>query len=233
MPTGLFIEPDGTKYVADVGRRQVVIFNSDNSFKRTLGDGKEMKPVDVVVSNNRVFVSDVARQQVSVYSKEDGSHLFDFGGPGNDEGKFDKPTYLAVDSQGNIYVTDLLNFRIQKFDQDGKFLSSIGEAGDTVGTLARPRGVAVDRDGHIYVLDAAFENAQIFDQEGEPLLFFGGAGVDRGKMYLPVKIYIDYDHVPYFQQYVDKSFEVKYLVFVTNQLGLSPLTVYGFGSLKE
>lgn len=233
MPIGLFIEPDGTKYVADGGRRQVVVFNPDNSFKRALGDGKDMKPIDVVVSDGRVYVSDIERNRVRVYSTEDGSHLFDFGGPGRDEGKFNKPTYLAVDSQGSVYVTDLLNFRIQKFDPDGKFLSALGEAGDTVGTLARPRGVAVDRDGHIYVLDAAFENAQIFNQEGEPLMFFGGAGVGRGKMYLPVKVYIDYEHVPYFQRYVEDGFEVEYLVFVTNQLGLSPLTVYGFGNLKE
>jgi len=71
---------------------------------------------------------------------------------------------------------------------------------------------------------------QIFDvKSGEPLLPFGKYGPQPGGTYLPAAVHIDYDNVPYFEQYVDPNFKVKYLVYVTNTLGEKKLNVYGFG----
>ena len=64
-------------------------------------------------------------------------------------------------------------------------------------------------------------------------MFFGGPGNAPGLMYLPVKVVIDYDNVSYFQRFVDKNFEIKYIILVTNQFGSFPVEVYGFGSLRK
>jgi sugar lactone lactonase YvrE len=232
-PTGIFIEPDGTKYVADILRGHVVIFGPDDRFKLALGGEEKITPSDVAVWADRAYVSDIGNHFIRVYDKRDGKLLFKFGGLGEKEGEFNKPSSLAVDTEGNVYVTDSFNFRVQRFDRDGKFLSSFGKAGDAPGSFSRPRGVAVDREGVVYVVDAGFQNVQLFNQEGQVLMFFGGVGLEPGQMYLPVKVFVSYDLVPYFQKYVDKSFELKYIVMVTNQVGNHPVSVYGFGASKK
>jgi hypothetical protein len=93
------------------------------------------------------------------------------GGPAKEEADdspatFAKPTNVAVDGDGNLYVADTLNSRIQMFDADGNFISMFGKAGDGPGFFARPKGIAVDADGHIWVADALQNRVQIFDREG-------------------------------------------------------------------
>jgi hypothetical protein len=56
---------------------------------------------------------------------KDGNWLKSWGEPGNKPGQFDTPHSIAVDAQGNVYVADRGNHRIQVFDGDGKFLRQI------------------------------------------------------------------------------------------------------------
>jgi NHL repeat-containing protein len=56
---------------------------------------------------------------------KDGNWLMSWGGPGNQPGQFDTPHSIAVDAQGNVYVADRGNHRIQVFDGNGKFLRQI------------------------------------------------------------------------------------------------------------
>ena len=56
-------------------------------------------------------------------------------------GDFAKPTDVAVDKDGNIYVTDTLNDRVEIFDADGKFISTFGKNGDGPDTSPGPRAL--------------------------------------------------------------------------------------------
>ncbi|MEK6536146.1 MAG: 6-bladed beta-propeller, partial [Actinomycetota bacterium] len=70
-----------------------------------------------------------------------GEYVFSIGGRGEAPGRFNYPTYLAVDERtGALWVCDSGNFRLQSFDSGGKPLKSIGSGGDRPGYLARPRG---------------------------------------------------------------------------------------------
>lgn len=69
---------------------------------------------------NRVYVADVSKHRVQVFSK-DGQFLFDFSKRGEDDREFNCPVNIFVDSEGKVYVTDSMNFRIQIFDPDGDF----------------------------------------------------------------------------------------------------------------
>ena len=230
-PSGIWITEDDVKYVTDIKRKQVVVFGKNNEFIRTYGDKHLFdKPLDVAVFGNFVYVIDMAKNQLFVLDKDTGKHVKTIGEGGVKEGLFYKPTHVVVDHKGNIFVTDAFNFRFQKFDPDGKFLKSYGSLGDGLGKFARPKGIDVDRSGHLYMVDAAFSNVQIFDEENaQLLLFFGGAGINPGNMDLPAGVHIDYDNVDYFKQYSDKDFQLKYLVYVGNQLGPKGFNVYGFG----
>jgi hypothetical protein len=60
------------------------------------------------------------------------------------------------------------------------------------------------------------------------LMHFGGPYNKPGDMWLPAGIAIDYENLNYFSQFVDKSFDLQYLIFVTNQYGPDKISVYGF-----
>jgi DNA-binding beta-propeller fold protein YncE len=91
-------------------------------------------------------------------------------------GDFSLPTNVALDKEGNVYVTDTLNNRVEIFDADGGFISEFGTAGDGPGHFARPKGIAIDRDGHIWVADEVQSRVQVYDKEGRLLIYFGQPG---------------------------------------------------------
>ena len=229
-PSGIFLTPDGYKYVADSARGQIVVYNERNEFHRAYGAENQFRPVSVAVHGNKIYVCDVKDNEIEVLDKDSGEVLRKIGGIGKEEGLFHKPTHVTVDDAGNLFVTDAFNFRVQQVDANGKFVRTVGYQGSHPGAFARPKGIAVDRQGHLYVVDAAFELVQVFDiATAEPLLPFGKYGPAPGSTYLPAGIHIDYDNVAYFSQYVDPDFRVKYLVYVGNLAGDKKLNVYGFG----
>lgn len=229
-PLGIAVTDDGYKYIADPGRGQIVVFNEHNEFVRAYGEEKQFRPMSVVVFENKIYVCDIAENEIEVLDKETGEVLTKIGQTGIGEADLYKPTHLAIDKDGNLYVTDALNFRIQMYDKNGKFIRSIGKIGTYPGTFGRPKGIDVDRGGHIYTADASFELIQIFDIESaEPLLPFGKYGPAPGSTYLPNGVHVDYDNVDAFTQYADPEFKLEYLIYVGNMLGNNKLNVYGFG----
>jgi DNA-binding beta-propeller fold protein YncE len=74
--------------------------------------------------------------------------------------RFDSPTGIAVDADGNVLVADTNDSRIEKLSPTGTFLNVFGTKGSGYGQLAAPNGIAVDRAGNIYVADAANHRVQ-------------------------------------------------------------------------
>jgi len=74
---------------------------------------------------------------------------------------------IEVDKQGNIFVADMSNQRIQKFDKYGKYVRTIGRKGQGPGEFERPWKVRVRNNGDLYVADASF-NIEVFDSDGNP-----------------------------------------------------------------
>ena len=230
-PSGIWVSPDGTKYIADMQRKQIVVFDADNTYLKTYGDkGVFDKPVDVAVDEESVYVCDMNKNKILVLNRKTGKLQRTFNRLGNDKGNLYKPTHISIDLSGDVYVNDAFNYRIQKFDSKGNFIKSFGFHGDVTGAFARPKGLAIDRDGHMYAVDSAYENVQLFDVEsGRLLLFFGGSGALPGNMYLPASVHIDYENAQYFEAFADEDFNIEYVVYVGNMFGSNKLNVYGFG----
>jgi len=233
-PLNISIDKDGTRYVTDALRQVIVVLDSNDRFVRTIGKKGQFKPIDIAISGDRLYVTDILHQQVHVLNKYSGETLFTFGEPGRRPGQFAHPTNLAIGPDGTVYVSDTTNFRIQQFTADGEYMRHIGKVGTGFGDFARPKGLSVDREGRIYVVDSAFQNVQIFDEQGRMLMFFGGAtGDKRGRMNLPTVAKIDYENVEYFRKYAAPGFEIEYLVVVVSQYGANKVSVFGFGSKSD
>lgn len=103
------------------------------------------------------------------------------GSSGGGRGQFSTPAGLAVDAQGNLYVADSGNRRIQKFDSDLHFLGVLGAAGDTESRLNEPWAVAVDGQGNIYVADTWNHRIQKYDADFQFQKTWGRPFVDLGQ----------------------------------------------------
>jgi len=232
-PINISIDADGTRYITDTEREQILVFDADDRFVRAIGKPGQFKPIDVAVAGDRLYVTDVMHHQVHVLDKNTGQDILTFGEAGSEPGQLFHPTNLAVDAEGAIYVSDTSNFRIQQFAADGQLIRVIGTQGSRPGTFSRPKGIALDRDEHIYVVDAAFQNIQVLDPDGGALMAFGEPGTESWSISLPTVVKIDYDNVSYFQKYAAPNFDIEYLVVVASQFGLNKVVVFGYGKLRE
>jgi RHS repeat-associated protein len=114
---------------------------------------------------------------------------FGFHGSGN--GQLASPHGLAVDAEGNVWVADTENNRIEKFNAKGEYVSWFGAPGSGNGQLASPRGVAIDSEGNIWVADTANNRIQKFDSKGKYVSQFGSFGTEAGKLSKPSGLTID------------------------------------------
>ncbi|MGH2740158.1 MAG: NHL repeat-containing protein [Actinomycetota bacterium] len=142
--------------------------------------------------DGNIFFANVAAGEVQVFSP-DGALVTSWGGKGEAEGRFSffdksEPDVnvggLDIDADGNVYVADAWNSRVQKFDGQGTFLLSWGEPGTMKGEFIRPIDVAVADDGTVFVIDdRGSARIQQFSPEGEFLQAFGaGPVVNPGGM---------------------------------------------------
>jgi tripartite motif-containing protein 71 len=106
-------------------------------------------------------------------------------------GLFSAPCALALDAQGNVYVADSGNHRIQKLSPTGQPLSRWGSKGSGRGQLATPLGVAIDAQGNIYVADSGNHRIQKLSSSGQPLAEWGSRGSGPGQFTVPVGVAVD------------------------------------------
>jgi DNA-binding beta-propeller fold protein YncE len=116
---------------------------------------------------------------------------FKWGSQGNGDGQFDRPVGIAIDSSGNVYVTDQNNNRVQKFDRDGNFLTKWGSFGNLDGQFSAPRGIAIDFDDFVSVADWGNNRIQKFDSSGNFITKWGSTGNDSGEFNNPYGIATD------------------------------------------
>jgi len=184
----LAIDDSDRLFVSDPEKSRVVVFNTQHKVEGIIQGGLK-NPTGLAIDNeNRfLYITDIGLDQVLVYDADTLQLLRTIGTSGKDHtlttpGDFAKPTGAAVDSDGNLYVADMLNARIEVFDADGNFIRTFGKRGDGPGYFAMPKGVAIDSDGHIWVTDSMQNHVQLFGPDGTFLMSMGfGRGILPGQ----------------------------------------------------
>jgi DNA-binding beta-propeller fold protein YncE len=111
-------------------------------------------------------------------------HVFNavWAGYGSGDGQFEVPYGVAAGADGEVYVADYGNDRVQVFNRGGAYLRQWGSVGTGNGQFESPHGVAV-ADGEVYVADSGNSRIQVFSSDGTYLRQWGGQGTGNGEFY--------------------------------------------------
>lgn len=194
---GLAIDDGDRLFVSDGKLRRVLVFDAEHKVLGVVDEGMQ-DPVGLAIDteNRFLYVVDTQQDQVLVYDADSYKLLRRIGTGGKNHflttpGDFGAPSNVALDKDGNVYVSDTMNNRVEIFDADGNFISLFGKHGDGPGYFARPKGIAVDGDGHIWVVDQMQDRVQVFNREGQLLTYFGEHGNYPGQFASAAGIAID------------------------------------------
>ncbi len=214
FPLGIDIGDSGKVYIADSGNHRVQIFSPAGQYINQIRVHAKIAPsdpTDVAVNeaDQKLYVADNDNHYILVYDLSDNELFQTFGSPGAEKREFRYPFLMALDKENYLYITDVVNTRVQAFNPEGLFVSIIGGWGVEKGKFFRPKGIAVDRDNRIYVSDSYMGVIQVFRSDGD---FYSVLGSDDGsikKFIKPMGLFIDNDN----RLYIVEMFAEKVSVY--------------------
>jgi DNA-binding beta-propeller fold protein YncE len=138
------VDPQDNIWIVDEGSNMIIKFNPEGRVVMTMGRKPEAVPVPA------------AQERRGAGS-----------GAGVAGDIFNRPTDVAWDAAGNIFVSDGYgNSRVAKFDKNGRFLKTWGSRGTAPGQFNTPHSIATDAEGNVYVGDRGNKRLQVFDNNG-------------------------------------------------------------------
>lgn len=221
-PVGIALDLQESLYVVEQEKKGISVFDRQGKRIRFITDPSIERPTGIAIDHERgkIYLADTGHTKSNEHTvkvfNSNGELVGTIGkGKGDEPGQFLFPTYLVVDSKGNLYVSDTLNSRVQMFDPDGKYVKSFGQRGNSWGMFDKPKGVALDSFGNLYVADSGWSNIQMFNQKEQVLLFFGGRGPIPGMLKNPTAVAIDKRNHIYVADYLNHRVEEYQLVNTT------------------
>jgi tripartite motif-containing protein 71 len=114
---------------------------------------------------------------------------------GSGSALFQGPEDVKLDSNGNIFVVDSGNDRIEKFDTNTNFVTAFGTTGNGDGQLNQPLGVGIDKNNNIFVADTNNDRILKFTNSGlpagNPQTVIGATGTGNGQFIFPAGVAFD------------------------------------------
>lgn len=157
-PRNIVLLNDNRLLIADTGNHRVQVYDRDGNYQNSFGGfgtalGQMYEPVGLGVGvDGTIFLGDTWNGRIQRFN-QDFSAFYDWGlNAWRGDTNTQKP-YLAIDSQGRIYITDPDRHRVIVFDANGNYLARFGQFGTGNGQFNLPNGLFIDAEDNIYVAD--------------------------------------------------------------------------------
>jgi DNA-binding beta-propeller fold protein YncE len=197
-PSGLSIDRDGNLIVSDSHYNCFRIYSPDGKELRKFGGEAGSGPgqlgyvSDVVQDADGYFyIAEFGENQRITKLDAGGKFVQSWGSMGTEPGQFARARALALGPDGNLYVADACNHRIQVFTRTGELVRCWGEPGHEPGQLSYPFDLAFNQKGELYVVEQGNHRVQKFTTTGESLGCWGGPGREPGCLNHPWAFAVD------------------------------------------
>jgi len=207
VPYSIEVDPFDNIYVVDRGNDRIQKFDENGKFVKQWDrpeningtDQEFASPEDIIINQKTgvIYITDTGNERVLKLDRNFSYILqwgSDDGQTSSERGKFDHPHGIDVDSKGDVYVNELENPRIQKFDENGKFVKQWGSEGKGKGEFTPLlEHLEVDsKQDMIFMVDGALNpRIQVFDTNGNFTTTFGTSGNGDGQFSKPEHVNID------------------------------------------
>ena len=175
-PTGIAVDHDNRLYIGNRSNNRIKVVGNDGAFVRQIGAGHLSQPFGVTVHNKHVFVAECGNHRISVFTL-DGQLIRTIGSQGSGPGQFNVPYAVAFapDEDGDMYVVDRDNSRIQVFNANGVYQREFGK-----GQVESPTDIICTTDHHVLVVDYSNSCVVIFNTMGQLIHSFQVGTNPRG-----------------------------------------------------
>ncbi len=199
-PHDLDTDGSGNVLVVDTENNRVVKFSSTGKFIPTTGFSGLLKPQGIAINKvtGDVYVVDTGHNSIKKYSSTCTPCVFGTSG----QGQVNTPVDVGIDRLGNVFVSDLNNHRMVKYDSNGVFKFKFGTTGSALGKVEGPHSIAIDKQNTgsdiLYVVDIASSKLRViaYDTNNggwiQSLSFDGSNGGQRFALPHGIAFYSDH-----------------------------------------
>ena len=187
-PEGIIVTHDGQLAIADTHYHRVVFFSQAGELLGMLGEegeypGQFIYPCDVTEdADGNLYVAEYGgNDRVQKFSPEH-EFLLEFGEAGTQPGKFQRMGGLEWRDK-TLYVCDIINNRVQTFDEQGKYLGELSPSDGTA--MAYPYDLALEADGRVQVIEYKSGRLSQLMPNGEVVGRYGRTGRGAAEFWTP------------------------------------------------
>lgn len=214
FPYGITTDSEGNLYIADTDLDKISIYSPDGVYIEDFTPVDPEKAIEspsaIRIYDDKLYVPEINTGSVKVFDLE-GNLLLEIAEPADSEYALDSPNGVAVDGEGNIYISDTMHARVLVYDKNGNFVKELGgrTAESTTSELTNPRGIAVDEEGYVYVVDLLASNVAMFTPDGDLQAVLGdGSGSGENQFSQPSGLYIDENGTLYITDRMNQRIQV-------------------------
>jgi sugar lactone lactonase YvrE len=179
-PAGIALDDSGRLFVTDVYKAHVVVFDRTGTPVALFGKDVLKRPEGIAIDprRSRVYVGDMKLKQVASFDMRTFAAGPAVGEPSElgrtGPGRLSGPGSVAVNSKGELYVSDRSSCGVQVFDSEGTFIRSVRIECSTARGFVHP--IAIGRDDTVYIADVEASTIQAFPKDGSDFLLATMAG---------------------------------------------------------
>jgi tripartite motif-containing protein 71 len=190
-PLYVAVNPKGDIYVTDRSAAAIQIYSSTGKYiskfaPKTNEPNFSWSPLSLAFDKQGLmYVVDATKDQHRILVFDTSGQLkLQFGKEGTANGEFEFANGLTIRSNGDIYVADSNNSRVQVFTKDGAFKAVIGKGGKN--SLGHPVALGFDAKGQLNISDTFAHSIMVYDAAGKFLFKYGSYGDGDGQFMFPM-----------------------------------------------